>query len=187
MRSSEEGAVLLAGGNGMLSVCWVTGIDIGNDGGRGMLTGSGDSFIGIGSSYCSIDEYSRQCDPHGTRGSGGDAIQGGSTSGGLGEMGNETDGDGSTRGGDGTLGTTGGNGMTSLGRDDDGWMNGWMTGIGLTGGGGEVTGADDGGSGITMVDPPEGPGLGMNTGDGDLLLIVLLRPLRRVHNPSRNV
>ena len=27
--------------------------------------------------------------------------------------------------------------------------------------------------------PPEGPGLGMNTGDGDLLLIVLLRPLRR--------
>jgi len=55
-----------------------------------------------------------------------------------------------------------------------------------------VAGADDGGSGITTaVDgppvPPEGPGLGMNIGDGDLLLIVLLRPLRRVHNPSRNV
>jgi len=55
-----------------------------------------------------------------------------------------------------------------------------------------VTGADDGGSGIvTVVDgppvPSEGPGLGMNTGNGDLLLIVLLRPLRRVRNPSRNV
>jgi len=52
-----------------------------------------------------------------------------------------------------------------------------------------VTGADDGGSG--MVDgpsiPPEGPGLGMNTGDNDLLLIVLLRPSRRVRNPLRNV
>jgi len=35
--------------------------------------------------------------------------------------------------------------------------------------------------------PPEGPGLGMNMGDSDLLLIVLLRPLRRVCNPSRNV
>jgi len=54
-----------------------------------------------------------------------------------------------------------------------------------------VTGADDGGSGMAMVVdppvPPEGPGLGMNTGVSDLLLIVLLRPLRRVHNPLRNV
>jgi len=54
-----------------------------------------------------------------------------------------------------------------------------------------VAGADGSGSGMTAVIgppvPPEGPGLGMNTGDGDLLLIVLLRPLRRVHNPSRNV
>jgi len=55
-----------------------------------------------------------------------------------------------------------------------------------------VIGADDGGSGMmTAVDgspvPHEGPGLGMNTGDGDLLLIVLLRPLRRVRSPSRNV
>jgi len=54
-----------------------------------------------------------------------------------------------------------------------------------------VAGADDSGSGMTVaVDgppvPPKGPGLGMNTGDGDLLLIVLLRPLRRVRNPSRN-
>jgi len=52
-----------------------------------------------------------------------------------------------------------------------------------------VTGADDGGSG--MVDgspvPPGGPGLGMNMGDIDLLLIVLLRPSRRVRNPLRNV
>jgi len=55
-----------------------------------------------------------------------------------------------------------------------------------------VIGADDGGSGIvTAVEgppvPPEGPGLGMNTGEGDLLLIVLLRPLRSVRSPSRNV
>ena len=81
MRSSEEGAVHLAGGNGMLSICWVTGIDIGKDGGRGMLTGSGVSSIGTGGLYCSIDEYSHRCDPHGTRGSGGNATWGGSTRG----------------------------------------------------------------------------------------------------------
>jgi len=88
-----------------------------------------------------------------------------------------TNGDGSTRGGDGTLGTTGGNGMTSLGRDDDGWINCWMTGIGPTGGGGVVTGADGSGFGMMTVGPPAPPkglGLGMNTGDGDLLLMVLL-------------
>jgi len=70
-------------------------------------------------------------------------------------------------------------------------MNCRMTGIGPTRSGGAVTGADDGGSGMTTVVgpsvPPEGPGLGMNTGDGDLLLITLLRPLRRVRSPSRNV
>ena len=42
-----------------------------------------------------------------------------------------------------------------------------------------------------MVDgspvPPEGPGLGMSMGDNDLLLIVLLRPSRRVRNPLRKV
>jgi len=47
-----------------------------------------------------------------------------------------------------------------------------------------VTGADGGGSGMTTVVgpsvPPEGPGLDMNTGEGDLLLIVLLRPLRKI-------
>jgi len=43
-----------------------------------------------------------------------------------------TNGDGFMRGGDGTLGTTGGSGMTSLGRDNDGWINCQMTGIGLT-------------------------------------------------------
>ena len=45
-----------------------------------------------------------------------------------------------------------------------------------------MTGADGGGSGMTVVGPPipsEGSGLGMNMGDGDLLLIILLRPLRR--------
>jgi len=84
IRSSEEGTVLLTGGNGMLSVCWVIGPDIGNDGGRGMLTGLGISSIGISGSYCSMDEYSRRCDPQGTRGSGGDTVQDGSTGGWLG-------------------------------------------------------------------------------------------------------
>jgi len=120
IRSREEGAVLLTGGNGMFPDCWVTGIDVGNDGGSGMLMGSGVSSIGIGGSYCSIDEYSCQCDPQGTRGSGGDGSQGNSIDGGFGGTGIWTNGDGSTRGGDGTLGTTGGSGMTSLGRDEDG-------------------------------------------------------------------
>ena len=89
-------------------------------------------------------------------------------------MGAWTNGDGSTRGGDGILGTTGGSSMISLGRDDDRWMNCRMIGIGPAGGCGAITGADDGGSGITAaVDPPvppEGPGLGMNTGVGNSLL-----------------
>jgi len=40
-----------------------------------------------------------------------------------------------------------------------------------------VTGADDSGSGMMVVGlpaSPEGLGLGMNAGDGNLLLIVLL-------------
>jgi len=82
-------------------------------------------------------------------------------------MGAWTNGDGFTRGGDGTLGMTGGSDTFSLGRDDDS------------------------SSGMTVVVdppvPPEGPGLGMNTGDSDLLLIVLLCPSRRVRNPLRNV
>jgi len=45
-------------------------------------------------------------------------------------VGTWTNGDGSTRSGDGTLGTTGGKGKTSFGKDDDGWMNCQMTGIG---------------------------------------------------------
>jgi len=57
MESSEEGAVHLTGGNGLISVCWVTGINVNRDGGKGTLTGSGVSFIGTGGSYCSIDEY----------------------------------------------------------------------------------------------------------------------------------
>jgi len=120
MRLSEKGAVHLTGGNGMLSVHWVTGIDIDKDGGRGTLAGSGVSSIRTSGPYCSIDEYCCRCDPQGTRGRGGDATRGGSTSGGLTLVGTWTNGDGSTRGGDGTLGTTGGNGMTSLGKDDDG-------------------------------------------------------------------
>jgi len=48
-----------------------------------------------------------------------------------------------------------------------------------------VTGADDGGSGMVNGSPvpPEGLGLGMNVGNSNLLLIVLLRPSRRVRNP----
>jgi len=113
------------------------------------------------------------------RGSGGDVVRDGSTNG-----------DGSIRGGDGVLGATGGSSMTSLGKDDDGWIYSRMTGIGPVGGGGAITGADGGASGRVMVGlpaPPEGPGLGMNTGDGDLLLMVLLRPLRRLRSPSRKV
>jgi len=63
MRSSEEGAVFLVGSNGMFSGCWVAGTDVGKDGGSGTLTGSGVSSIGTGGSYCSIDEYSCQCNP----------------------------------------------------------------------------------------------------------------------------
>ena len=37
MRSREDGAVHLTGGNGMLLTCWVTGIDVGKKGGRGIL------------------------------------------------------------------------------------------------------------------------------------------------------
>jgi len=43
----------------------------------------GPSTIMGDGSYFSIDEYSRRCDPQGTKGSGGDAIRGGSTSGRL--------------------------------------------------------------------------------------------------------
>ena len=45
-----------------------------------------------------------------------------------------------------------------------------------------MIGANDKGAVITVVGPPdpEGPGLGMNIGNGDLLLMVLLRLLRSV-------
>jgi len=132
MESSEEGAVHLTGGNGLLSICWVTGIDDGKDRGKGMLTGSGVSSIGTGGSYCSIDEYCRRYDPQGTKGSGGDVTRGGSTNGGLMLVGIWTNGDRSTRSGNGVLGTTGGSGMPSLGKDDDGWINCRITGIGPT-------------------------------------------------------
>jgi len=59
MRSSDDSMYFLTGGNGVLFVCWVTGDDVGKDGGRGMLIGSGVSSIGTGGSYHSIDEYSR--------------------------------------------------------------------------------------------------------------------------------
>ena len=66
-------------------------------------------------------------------------------------------------------------------------MNGGANGEGSTMGGGAVTGFDDGGIGIIVVDPPaEGVGVGMKMGDGDLFLVILLRPWRSVRSPSRN-
>ena len=120
-------------GAGMIGVAPLIGGDGVSDWGRGTLTGLGVLSIGTGGSYCSIDEYCCQCEPQGTKGSGGDAIWGGST-GGLGGIGMNggANGDGSTRGGNGSLGTIGGNGMSSLSRDDDGWMYCRMTGIGPT-------------------------------------------------------
>ena len=54
-----------------------------------------------------------------------------------------------------------------------------------------MTGADGGGSGMAMIVgpsvPPEGPGPGMNMGDGNLLLMILLRLLRSPSSPLRNV
>jgi len=50
MELSDEGVVHLTGGNGLFSVCWVTGVDIGRDGGKGTLTGSGILSIGTGGS-----------------------------------------------------------------------------------------------------------------------------------------
>jgi len=56
-----------------------------------------------------------------------------------------------------------------------------IMGAGLMGDGGLTAGADGGASGmVTVVPPPEEPGPGINTGDGDLLLMVLFRFLRRV-------
>ena len=98
MRSSEDGPVtFLIGGNGISSgvgdlfqgagitgVASLCGGDGVSDGGKSIWVGSGVSSIGIGGSYCSIDKYSLRCDPHGTRGSGGDITRGGCSSGGLG-------------------------------------------------------------------------------------------------------
>ena len=151
MRSRDEGPTYcftdgLDGGNGissgvgdlfhgagMIGVAALNGGDGVSDWGRSMFAGLGVSFIGTGGSYCSIDEYWRRCDPQGTKGSGGDATWGGSTSklGGVG-MNGGANGDGSARDGDGTLGVTNGNAVTSLGNDDDGWIYCRMTGIGPT-------------------------------------------------------
>jgi len=115
MRSSKEGAVFLIGGNGMFSSCWVTGTDAGKDRGNGMVTGSSVLSIGTGGLYCSIDKYSLQCDPQGTRGSGGNVAQeGGSIGDRLVRMNRGANGDGSTG-----SGMTGGLGTASLGRDED--------------------------------------------------------------------
>jgi len=66
-------------------------------------------------------------------------------------------------------------------------MNGGANGDGFTSGG-PIVGADSGAFGIIAVDPPsEGPGAGIKTGDGNLLLVILLRPWRNVRSPLRNV
>jgi len=95
IRSSEDGAVFLIGGNGissgvgdlfhgagMMGVASLNGGDGVSDWGNGMSMGS--SMVIGGGSYCSIDKYCRQCDPQGTRGSGGVMTQGGSSTGGSG-------------------------------------------------------------------------------------------------------
>jgi len=116
-------------GAGMIGVASLVGGDGVSDWGKSTLTRSGVSFISTGGSYCSIDEYCHRCNPQGTKGSGGDATWGGST--GDEWVSGWVNGDGSMSGGNGTLGITGGSGITSLGRDDDGWINCRMTGIGL--------------------------------------------------------
>jgi len=145
-----------------------------------MLAGLGVSSIGTSGSYCSIDEYCRRCDPQGTKGSSGDATQGGSTGGGLGGMGMVTKDDSSTSGGLGGIGMeTNGDGFTKGGKS---------SGTGATWGGGVVTGTDDSGSGMTTVDPPAPPeGLGLSMNIGVLLLSILLRFLRSVWGSLRNV
>jgi len=57
-------------------------------------------------------------------------------------------------------------------------MNGGANGDGSTrGGNGAVTGADVGGIRMVVVDlSAEGVGVGMKMGDGDLFLVILLRP-----------
>jgi len=66
-------------------------------------TGEGVSLIGTDGWYCSMDEYSRRCDPQGVRGSGGVATRCGSRGGGSRGLGTNggANGDGSTRGGGG--------------------------------------------------------------------------------------
>jgi len=162
IRSNEDGVVFLIGGKGISSgvgdlfhgvgimgVASLCGGDGVSDGGKSIWVGSGVSSISTGGSYCSIDEYSLRCNPHGTRGSGGDVVRGGL--GGVGINGG-ANGNGSTRGGVVDFGITGGNDVV----------------IGIDGG--------DFGMWMAMGPPPapEGPGLGRKMGDGDLFLVILL-------------
>ena len=65
-------------------------------------------------------------------------------------------------------------------------MNGGANGDGSARGGSAMTGVDVGGIEMIADPPAEGVGAGMKTGDGDLFLIILLRPWRSVRSPSRN-
>jgi len=138
MRSSEDGPVTFRiGGNGISSgvgdlfqgagiigIAPLCGGDGVSDRGKSIWVGSGVSSIGTGGSYCSIDKYSLRCNPHGTRGSGGDVTRGGCSGGGLGGVGMNggTNSDESTRGG--------------------------VIGFGIIGGDDKVTGIDGGDFGI---------------------------------------
>jgi len=108
-------------------------------------TGEGVLLIGTGGWYCSIDEYSRRCNPQGAKGSGGVIARGDLTSGGLGGVGvnGGANGNGSIKGGSGA--TVGGGGCSF---------------------------------GMVIDVPCEGLGVGMNMGGGNLLPVILLRPLR---------
>jgi len=138
IRSSDDGPVTfligsngissgvgdLSQGVGIIGVASLCGGDGVSDGGKSMWVGSGVSSIGTGGSYCSIEEYSLRCDPHGTRGSGGDATRGGCSGGGLGGVG------------------------INGGANGDGFTRGGVIGFGITGGSDVVIGIDGGDFGI---------------------------------------
>jgi len=71
-----------------------------------------------------------------------------------------------------------------MGRDEDGWIKGKITGAGPTGGGGATSRADDGGGAVVgPPPPPEGLRLGMNI--LGLALNFLLWLLRNAWSPVR--
>jgi len=85
-------------------------------------------------------------------------------------------------------GITESGGMTSVGRDEDGWINGWMTGIGPTGGGSAMAGTTNSGAVVTgVVLPPPSERLGLGTKIFGLALNFLLWLLRNAWSLMRKV